>query len=142
MQDVLDLPGFPWLSAIVAALAVLFGGGGVVALLRIRLDKKQGIAQQDLDENEAQAQRWKAIIETQTKNLLEPMEKRLEAAERKVVAVQKEVDGLRESLTKRTQMYWSAVNHIRRLYSWIKKHTPEEVSEEVPAPPEPLLRDL
>lgn len=130
------LPGTDWLAAGLGFLSALVGSGGVVAIYKARHDRKAGVAQQELDEGEAISAHWRSIIETQTKSLLEPMQKRLGEVEDEVKVVKVE-------LAKSRQKYWSAISHIRTLYTWISRHLPPEVeATQIPEPPAALVEDI
>lgn len=124
----------PWLPVLIALVTGLLGSGGVAAWFKIRQDKRLGIAAQEVVEDDALANRWKAIIETQTKALLEPMSKRLSDLE-------SEVAHLKVELEQSRRKYWSAIAYIRTLYNWIARHLPEEQTQ-VPAPPANLAEDI
>lgn len=126
----------PWLGPVITLLMGLAGGGGIVAWFRLRHDKRIGVAQQEVAEDDALAKRWQAIIETQTKVLLEPMKQELADVKAEV----REVKGELETSRKK---YWSAVTHIRTLYNWIARHMPDGLDHtQVPAPPAALAEDI
>ena len=126
----------PWLPVLIALVTGLLGSGGVAAWLKIRHDKRVGIAAQEVIEDDALSNRWKAIIETQTKSLLEPMQKRL-------ADLEGEVEKLKGDLEASRRKYWSAIAHIRTLYNWIARHLPDDLEQtQVPAPPATLAEDI
>lgn len=128
--------GIPWLTPTIAVLTLLLGGGGIAALLKVRHDKRMGVAQQETAEDDALSNRWKAIIEAQTASLLEPMARRL-------VSLEESVGRLENELALSRRKYWSAISHIRTLYNWIARHLPEDVSQtQVPEPPATLAEDI
>ena len=112
----------PWLPVLIALVTGLLGSGGVAAWLKIRHDKRVGIAAQEVIEDDALSNRWKAIIETQTKSLLEPMQKRL-------ADLEGEVEKLKGDLEASRRKYWSAIAHIRTLYNWIARHLPDDLEQ-------------
>lgn len=131
-----DTGGMPWLAPTIAVLTLLLGGGGIAALFKVRHDKRIGVAQQETAEDDALSNRWKAIIETQTKVLLEPM--RTELGE-----VKAEVRALRVDLETSRRKYWSAISHIRTLYTWISRHMPPDIeTTQIPEPPATLAEDI
>jgi len=127
-------PSMPWLTPLIAIATIVLGGGGLAALLRVRHDKRLGVAQQETAEDDALSNRWRAIIETQTKVLLEPMEKQ-------IGELKGEVAGLKTEVAESRRKYWGAIGYIRTLNNWIARHLPESV-EQVPPPPAVLAEDI
>jgi hypothetical protein len=128
--------GIPWLTPTIAVLTLLLGGGGIAALLKVRHDKRMGVAQQETAEDDALSNRWKSIIEAQTASLLEPMARRL-------VTLEEKVGTLESDLALSRRKYWSAISHIRTLYNWIARHLPEDIEQtQVPPPPATLAEDI
>ena len=129
-------PSMPWLTPLIAISTLLLGSGGVVAWRRLTYDKRIGVAQQETAEDDALSNRWKAIIEAQTKSLLEPLQTRLRDVEAKVGDLETELAASRKK-------YWSSVAYIRTLYNWIARHLPEDIEQtQVPAPPAILAEDI
>ena len=126
--------GVQWLGPAIAIATIVLGGGGVAALLRLRHDKRIGVAQQETAEDDALSNRWKSIIETQTKVLLEPMQAQ-------ITNLTVEVAQVKVELADSRRKYWGAVGYIRTLHNWINRHLPESV-EQVPAPPAVLAEDI
>ncbi|QDP43581.1 hypothetical protein QDA09_gp44 [Microbacterium phage Tyrumbra] len=124
----------PWLGPLIAVATIVLGGGGLAALLRVRHDKRIGVAQQETAEDDALSNRWRAIIETQTKVLLEPMEKQ-------IGELKGEVAGLKVEVAESRRKYWGAIGYIRTLSNWIARHLPESI-EQVPPPPAVLAEDI
>ncbi|AWY05397.1 membrane protein [Microbacterium phage Metamorphoo] len=127
-------PSMPWLGPLIAVATIVLGGGGLAALLRVRHDKRIGVAQQETAEDDALSNRWRAIIETQTKVLLEPMEKQ-------IGELKGEVAGLKSEVAESRRKYWGAIGYIRTLSNWIARHLPESI-EQVPPPPAVLAEDI
>ncbi|QGJ88900.1 hypothetical protein PBI_TEAMOCIL_46 [Microbacterium phage Teamocil] len=125
----------PWLTPLIAIGTLLLGSGGVVAWRRLTHDKRIGVAQQETAEDDALSNRWKAIIETQTKVLLEPMQAQIASLTREVGEVKVELEASRRK-------YWSAITHIRTLYNWIARHLPEDIESTAPPPPAVLAEDI
>lgn len=129
-------PSNDWLAPTVSILALLLGGGGIGAIWKARHDAKQGVAQQEVAEDDALSNRWRAIIETQTKSLLEPMQKRLGEVETEVATLKVELETSRRK-------YWSAISFIRTLYTWISRHLPPDIeTTQIPEPPATLAEDI
>jgi hypothetical protein len=75
-------PSLPIGWAILLAVAgVLFGGGGVAALIKAISDSRQGVDASEVAEDDAIAARWQALSDAQVQNLLRPMETRLATVE-------------------------------------------------------------
>lgn len=129
-------PSIPWLVPTIAILTLLLGGGGIGALLKVRHDKRMGVAQQEVAEDDALSNLWKAIIEAQTKSLLEPLTTELADLRGRFTVLEGEL-----ALSRRK--YWSAISHIRTLYTWISRHLPEDFeATKIPEPPATLAEDL
>lgn len=126
----------PWLAPLIAIAGLLLGSGGIVAWRRLTHDKRIGIAQQETVEDDSLSNRWKAIIEAQTKVLLDPMTNRIGTLEDKVGALERELEESRRK-------YWSAVTYIRQLLTWISRHLPSGLEDtQVPAPPATVVEDI
>lgn len=127
-------PSMPWLQPLIVIGSLLLGSGGVVAWRRLTHDKRIGVAQQETAEDDALSNRWKAIIETQTKVLLEPMQEQ-------IGTLKTEVAGLKVEVAESRRKYWGAIGYIRTLHNWIARHLPGSV-EQVPPPPAVLAEDI
>lgn len=126
----------PWLPVMIALVTGILGSGGVAAWMKTRADKRLGIASQEVQEDDALANRWRAIIETQTKSLLEPMQKRLYDVEQELGVMKRELESSRRK-------YWSAISYIRTLLSWIARHMPEDIeTTNPPTPPTIVVEDI
>jgi len=129
-------PSMPWLVPLITIATLLLGGGGIAAYYKVRVDKQLGVAQQESVEDDALSSRWRSIIETQTKVLLEPM--KVELAE-----VKAEVKELRQENEATKRKYWSAISYIRNLLMWIGRHLPDDLEiTQVPPPPVSLAEDI
>jgi hypothetical protein len=78
-------------TVITTLVTTLLGAGGIVAWRRLSHDKKIGVAAQETAEEDAEATRWRSIIETQTKSLLEPMQKQLTEHAAKIQLLEQEL---------------------------------------------------
>lgn len=126
----------PWLAPTIALVTFLLGGGGIVAWVKVINDRRMGVAQRETAEHDSLSSRWRAIIETQTKALLEPMTARIGSLEEKV-------DGLEAELEASRRKYWIAISHLRTLYTWISRHMPDDIEQtQIPAPPATLVDDI
>lgn len=134
-------PGFDpsYLPGILAGLAAFVAGlGGVAALLRVRVDKKVGVAQQEVAEDDAITERWKSIIQVQTESLLKPMQEEITKHAGKIAE-------LETKLERSQQKYWGAVSYIRNLLMWINRHLPADSVDEttqIPGPPAIIVEDI
>jgi hypothetical protein len=126
----------PWLTPAIALMTLVLGGGGIAALLKVRHDKRMGVAQQETAEDAALSARWEAIIRTQTVSLLEPLQARLKDVESKVNALEEELAASRRK-------YWAAIAYVRILLTWISRHMPDDVEHtQVPPPPANVVEDI
>ncbi len=130
-----NAPDVPWLGYIITLALGVLGTGGVSALLKVRADKRLGIAQQELAEDDAFAAQWKSIIETQTESLLNPLKARLSEVEAEVATLKAELETSRKK-------YWSAVSYIRSLLLWIGRNIPHDVEATLPQAPANLAEDI
>lgn len=121
MEDA-NLPS--WVAWLVAAIASVFGTGGLTAWYKARSDNRLGVAASDQAEDAAISERWRTIVETQTQALLDPMREEIQK-------LKEQIDTLEEKLVKRERQYWKAITHIRSLMNWIAFHVPEGA----PTPP-------
>jgi len=124
----------PWVVALVPLGVALVAG--VNAWRKQRDDKRQGVAASETAENDSEAARWKSIIETQTKALLEPMKAQLQEHADKI-------RGLEAELESRTKKYWQAIGLIRALYLWIERNVSIDPDKQpVPSPTELIKEDI
>jgi hypothetical protein len=128
-----DALSSPWLAVVTIIITGLFGVGGLAALLRVRLDRKNSIAQQEVAEDDAIAQRWQAIVQAQTEALVAPLRA-------SVSDLQAKVEKLEGDLRTSRSKYWRSIVYIRQLLAFLSKQLPEGV-EPPPAPPE-ILEDI
>lgn len=141
LPEVAQKSNTEWLVPVTMIFGLLFGGGGLTALLKVWWDKKHGVAQTEILEDDALAGRWQHLIETQTKMLLDPLKSRLTEVESKV-------DFLEKELALSRSKYWKAIAHIRALLIWITKHEKDldhddpKTAPFPPAPPSEILMDL
>jgi len=119
----------------IALLSLFVGSGGVVAYRRLSHDKKMGIAQQELTEDDAVVKRYEALIRSQTESLLEPMMERISTLESRVQSLETELATSRRK-------YWSAISYIRTLVNWIARHIDDVEQTQVPSPPATLAEDI
>lgn len=131
-------PSLPlWVTVVLAIATVLFGTGGIAAVLKVYADRRQGVQSHEMAEDDAIVARWKQLSESQIEMLLEPVQKRL-------TNVEKELEGVKRELGESRRKYWAAVGHIRQLYVWINRHMPEAITTDppLPAPPANLAEDI
>lgn len=135
-SDVSPGPSMPWLTPLTTIATLLLGSGGVVAWRRLTHDRRIGVAQQETAEDDALSNRWKSIIESQTKVLLEPMTAR-------IITLEDKVGTLEADLEESRKKYWSAVTYIHQLLTWISRHLPPDIkSTQVPQAPASLVEDI
>jgi uncharacterized protein HemX len=134
---------WPWLAPLIAFVVALLGGGGVSALIKARADRAQGVAQQETAEDDALSNRWKMIIETQTKVLLEPMQTQLTELKAEVEKWKGEVKKVQDELETSRRKYWNAIAYIRTLLIWISRHMPADIEQTaVPEPTANIAEDI
>jgi hypothetical protein len=124
----------PWVVAFIPLTVSLVAAA--TAWKKHRDDRKAGVAANEVAEENAEANRWQSIIETQTKALLEPMQAQLrEHAEK--------IRGLEEELANRNKKYWQAISLIRALYLWIDRHAPYNPDQQpLPKPTDLITEDI
>lgn len=126
-------PSTWWLTPLMALLGLIFGGGGVAAIMKARYDRAQGVAALEVTEDDAISARWQSIIEAQTESLVKPLRERLVEVEDKVKALEADLTAIRSR-------YWKAIAHIRVLMTWIRSHI--GTSHDAPAPPAEIAEDI
>lgn len=123
----------PLLILLGVVVTAIFSAGGISALARLRHDKRIGVASQEVAEDDAEARRWQAIIETQTRALVEPLRHELQEVRGRVSALELELANSRRK-------YWLAISYIRTLLTWIGRNMPEDAIEHTAVPePSPIL---
>lgn len=120
-----DLP--LWVTALIAVGAMLLGGGGVSAIMKVVNDRKQGIESQEVTEGDAINARWESFSKSQIDLLIEPLSRRLSDVEDEMRTLKAELDAARRK-------YWSAIPYVRTLLAWITKHLPEGTPDIPPTP--------
>lgn len=123
-----------WLVPTVGLIVGLFGGGTLTTLIQAKSDRKRGIGELEVAQDDAVAQRWQAIVNTQAESLISPLTKRIEDLEEDVVELRTKLDA---SMAK----YWRAVTYIRKLQSYIIKHLPDG-QKPPPDPPADIAEDI
>jgi hypothetical protein len=123
-------------------VALISGGGagiGAIALLRpqalkIRSEARKASVEATVGESAALDDHWKAIIEIQTRTLIEPLQTQVDAQGRKIAKLEADLGEVRTR-------YWRAIQLIRDLYSHITRHS---VADAPPAPqiPAALADDI
>jgi hypothetical protein len=123
-----------WVAAAVPVTVALVAG--INAWYKSRVDKRLGIAASETAEEDADANRWRSMIETQTKALLEPLQKTLAEHAEKIRMLEAELD-----TTKRK--YWQSITHIRGLNYWIDRNVEmQPTMAPRPQPPASLVEDI
>jgi hypothetical protein len=124
----------PWVTPILAILAIIFGTGGIATIAKARADRKNGVAAAETAEDDSVSERWRKIIEAQTESLVGPLQKRLSEVETKVQTLEQELIETRAK-------YWKAVKYIRTLLTWIARNGPQ-TDTELPTPPAEVVEDI
>lgn len=123
-----------WFTAAITLVVGLFGGGGISSYVQARTDRKRGIGQVEVSQNDAIAHRWQAIVTTQTEALVTPLRERVDELE----------DDLRDmklELSTSRAKYWRAIMYIRQLQTYIIRHLPDG-QPHTPDPPAEIAEDI
>lgn len=138
-------PASPWVAVLLVALPLLLGSGGIVAWLKVRADKKQGVQSHELALDESVDRRWREIIETQTSALVTPLREELAAVKAEFREAKAEMrareERLEQELMASRGKYWRAINYIRTMQAWISRHIPAG-TEPPPVLPADILDDI
>lgn len=109
-----------WLDLGYGFVALLLGGGGLVAWYKARQEAKQGIKQVEISEDVAISDQWRTIIETQTKSIVDPLVAQVARLQGDVTLLQQKVESLQQEkgeLVRRADAYEDyievLVRHIR-----------------------------
>lgn len=124
-------------TVFLALLAAVGGTGGIAALVKIFIDRRQGVEAHEVVEDDAIVARWRELSDAQTKGLrsiIEELRADLEALKREQALMK---DELSASRTK----YWRAVGYIRTLNLWIVSHIPAGITPP-PEPPREIMEDV
>ena len=120
-----------WVAVVGAIGLFLFGGGGLVAWLRLRDDSKKGVRQDNRSDSDALNAQAVALVENQFNYLVKPLQDELGRVNVKVKELETEVKT-------RKAKYTLSIAHFVALYAWIKTHVP---GEKLPPPPPDLLAE-
>lgn len=133
-----------WIATVSTIVLLLFGGGGVAAFFKQRQDSRNGVRQENRADVEALNVRAVAMIETQFNYLVKPLQGRIDSQEQELGAFRVEVKNLEREVRLHRNLYLTALEHIRTLYSWILRHMPSHILDdtEIPKPPQVLKEDL
>lgn len=129
------------LTIVLNVFLVLFGGGGIVAMLRLRHDIRSGVHGQRLaernvaiEEGSSLSEQYQQLVQTQAEALVDPLRE-------EVKSLRGEVSKLRDEVSSLRTRYWKAIRHIRDLYGWISVHAPD-LQPTPPAVPTELVDDV
>lgn len=121
-------------TAIATIIAALFGGGGLAAVLNWRHQKRAGVRQEDRADDDALAERAKAMLEAQFTYLMKPLQE-------EVTKLRTELDTLKAQMAAEGARYSRLLAYTRLLRDWVAKHFTDQ-SPPPPQPSEDLLVDL
>lgn len=102
-------------------VAILSGGfiSGVAAYIRARADARairasahQTAVQTEIAEDTAVDARWVALVDTQTRALLEPLTKKVEAQERRIDHLEQEIKSTRRLYRRTLDLLLAYVRHV------------------------------
>lgn len=120
-------PNVPvWVTVFVAIATLVFGGGGVAALMKAHWDRQAGIEAHEVDEDDAITRHWEALSKAQIEVLLNPLRERLTEVEQTVKRLETELDASRKK-------YWTAIPFIRVLLAMLHRHVPDVALPPIPA---------
>lgn len=129
------------LPAAVTLLVGLFGGGTITSIVQARTDRKKGIGELEVAQDDAIAQRWQAIVEAQAESLIAPLDKRIDKMKAEMEVMERKIESLETELTASRAKYWRAIMYIRRLQTYIIRHLPEGQLQP-PDPPKDIADDI
>lgn len=129
------------LPAAVTLLVGLFGGGTITSIVQARTDRKKGIGELEVAQDDAIAQRWQAIVEAQAESLIAPLDKRIDKMKAEMEVMERKIESLETELTASRAKYWRAIMYIRRLQTYIIRHLPEGQLHP-PDPPKDIADDI
>lgn len=137
-------PSLPiWVAALMSVATALLGSGGVAAVLKARTDRNIGIAQTGIEEDTAIAQRWKDLVDSQVKLLVEPMRETLADQAAKITEMEVSIRNLRIEVEAVRTKYWRAVQFIRALMNWGRLNVPDQNTlNTLPPVPAELAEDI
>lgn len=120
---------------------MLFGGGGIIALLRLRHDIKSRAGSQALEERSLALEEGSSLGEQYQKLLRAQAEALVNPLREEVESLRNEVSELREEVSSLRTRYWKAIRLVRDLYGWISAHA-SEIKPSPPAVPVELVDDV
>jgi len=120
-------------DVILGVLTLVFGGGGIAALIKARADKRKGIREDSRADVDSLNARAIAISQAQFDLLVTPLKT-------EVVELKSEVKNLRAEVDAQKDKYWDAVTYIRAVLLWISRHFPDRT--DFPQPSANLAEDI
>lgn len=130
-----------WLGPAVALVVGLFGGGTLSSLYQARSDRKKGIGELEVAQDDSVAQRWQAIVRAQAESLIAPLSARIDELKQDIGELEDNVEKLQGELETSRAKYWRAIMYIRRLQTYIIRHLPEG-QQQPPEPPADIAEDI
>lgn len=101
-------------EAVVAVIGVLFGGGTIAAIVQGIVSHKKGVRDADVAKDQTAIQGFKDLAES-----LRTEVDRLKAARE---ADSARIDRIEVQIAVERDLKWTAIQHIRSLYSWITQN--------------------
>lgn len=101
-------------EAVVAVIGVLFGGGTIAAVVQGIVSHKKGVRDADVAKDQTAIQGFKDLAES-----LRTEVDRLKAARE---ADSARIDRIEVQIAVERDLKWTAIQHIRSLYSWITQN--------------------
>lgn len=119
-----------WVPTVVSLAVGTIGAGGLAALLRVAHDHTVARRTAQRDDDAAADGRWASLVETQTRSLLEPLQRQVDRHAARISELEDEVHDVRER-------HWRALRLINALYAHIARHSVRDAP-----PPPPFPADL
>jgi len=119
-----------WVPTAVSLVVGTVGAGGLAALLRVAHDHAIARRTALRDDDAAGDAHWSALVEAQTRSLLEPLQQQVDRHAARIGELEAEVREVRDR-------HWRALRLINALYAHIARHSAPDAP-----PPPPLPADL
>lgn len=120
-------------EVLLAILTVVFGGGGVAALIKARADRRKGVREDSRADVDSLNARAIAISQAQFDLLVTPLKNEVGELKTEVRELKTEVDNQKNK-------YWDAVTYIRSILVWLSRHFPDRT--DFPQPSSSLAEDI
>ena len=112
-------------EVILAAIAALTSGGGIVAGLRTWSDHRKGVRESDAERSETALDGFRSLVadlRTEVDRLKQDREQD-----------RGRIDRIERQITVERDLRWSAIQYVRTLLAWVSTHVPAQSPPPVPA---------